>query len=374
MKNTILLAFSFILVLSSSLLGQDKVFTTEDGIRYRVETVLDNLEIPWSIAFDGDGNMYFTERPGRLQLLKKGEKKPLLIASIKEVRHRGEGGLMGLALHPNFKINGFLYVSYTFDFRRGQSNKVVRFRLENGTLNDQKEILQYLPGSSVHNGCRLRFGPDGKLYITTGDAAERSIAQDLGSLGGKILRVNDDGSIPGDNPNPQSPVYAFGFRNPQGIDWHPVSRVLFETEHGPSGFDGPGGGDEVNIVEAGKNYGWPIIHHRETRSGMESPFLEYTPAIAPASGVFYKGTVFPGFNTNYFFGGLRGQRIQRLVVTEQPPHRLIQQEAMLQGVFRRIREVTTGPDGYIYFSTSNRDGRATPFENDDRILRIVPAQ
>lgn len=372
--NRAFLTFSPLLLLLSTLYPQEKIHSTSDGVRYRVETVLEGLQIPWSIAFDAEGNMYFTERPGRVQFLRKGGVKPTLLATLTEVRHRGEGGLMGLALHPDFQDNGLIYVSYTFDYRRGQSNKVVRFRIREGKLVEEKEIVGYLPGSSVHNGCRLRFGPDRKLYITTGDAAERSIAQDLGSLGGKILRLNDDGSIPNDNPDPRSAVYAFGFRNPQGIDWHPVSGRLFETEHGPSGFDGPGGGDEVNIVEPGKNYGWPIIHHLETRSGMESPFLEYTPAVAPASGIFYRGEAFPGFRNNYFFGGLRGQRIQRIVVTERAPHRLVKQEALLQDEFRRIREVAVGPDGFLYFSTSNRDGRAAPFEHDDRILRIVPAR
>ncbi len=374
MQKTIIVFLLHVITTPIIVLCQEKIFTSEDGIRYRVETVLENLEIPWSIVFDQEGNMYFTERPGRLQVLKKGEKKPVLIASIAEVRHRGEGGLMGLALHPDFKNNGFLYLSYTFDFKRGQSNKVVRFRLEKWELTDQRDILPNLPGSSVHNGCRIKFGPDRKLYCTAGDAAERSIAQDLGSLGGKILRLNDDGTIPGDNPDPKSPVFAFGLRNPQGIDWHPISGRLFETEHGPSGFDGPGGGDEVNIVEAGKNYGWPIIHHGQSRSGMESPFLEYTPAVAPASGAFYGGISFPGFKNNYFFGGLRGQRLQRIVVTERLPHTLVRQESMFQNEFRRIREVVTGPDGFIYFSTSNRDGRATPFPTDDRIFRIVPAK
>ncbi len=352
----------------------EKTYATSDGVRFRVEEVLRNLEIPWSIVFDNEGNMYFTERPGRLQVLRKGEKLPTLIARLEEVRHRGEGGLMGLALHPDFHKNGLLYLSYTFDFRRELANKVVRYRLSGGKLTERKEIVSHLPGSSVHNGCRIRFGPDGKLYVTTGDGADRDIAQDLGSLGGKILRLNDDGSIPSDNPKPKSSIYALGVRNPQGIDWHPKSGVLFQTEHGPSGFDGPGGGDEVNIIEAGKNYGWPIIHHQQRKSGLEAPFLEYTPAVAPGSGSFYRGAAFPAFQNNFFFGGLRGQRLQRVIVSDDTPHKLVSQEALLQGEFRRIREVAVGPDGYIYFSTSNRDGRATPFEADDRILRIVPAK
>ncbi len=359
---------------SSTGLPQEKTYTTSDGVKFRVETVLSNLEIPWSIVFDKAGNLYFTERPGRLQMLATGETKPVMISRIEEVRHRGEGGLMGLALHPGFESNGWLYLSYTFDGGSGLGNRIVRYRLRGRQLWERQIILSYLPGSSVHNGCRIKFGPDGKLYATTGDAAERSIAQDRSSLGGKIIRLNDDGSIPADNPDPKSAVYALGVRNPQGIDWHPLTGLLFETEHGPSGFDGPGGGDEVNIIDAGKNYGWPIIHHTDKRAGMESPLLEYTPAVAPASGMFYRGAAFVEFQNNFFFGGLRGQRIQRIVLDKTNPRKVIHEEALLLGEFRRIREVTEGPDGYIYFSTSNRDGRATPFGPDDRILRIVPAE
>lgn len=362
-------------ILSSFCLSQERIYSTTDGVKFRVETVVDSLEIPWSLVFDREGNLYFTERPGRLQVLKKETKTPILIATIDEARHRGEGGLMGLALHPKFPENKFIYLSYTYEYRRGVANKVVSYRLLDGRLTERKEIIAHLPGSLVHNGCRIKFGPDGKLYITTGDAADREIAQDLGSLGGKILRVNDDGIIPADNPDPGSPVYAFGFRNPQGIDWHPITKTLFETEHGPSGFEGfGGGGDEVNIVEKGRNYGWPIIHHREQKAGLESPLLEYTPAVAPGSGMFYRGAAFPQFKHNYFFGGLRGQRIQRIVVTGKAPHSVVREEALLGEEFRRIRDVVEGPDGFIYFSTSNRDGRASPFSNDDRILRIVPVR
>jgi glucose/arabinose dehydrogenase len=364
----------FFLVFLTSVGGaQEKTFSTSDGVRFRVETVLTNLEIPWSIVFDHDGNMFFTERPGRLSVLRKGAGAPTLIATISEVRHIGEGGLMGLALHPDFKTNRYLYLSYTFDTGSGVANGVFRYTLTGDwKLSSKSAIVPLLPGSRVHNGCRIRFGPDGKLYITTGDAAVREIAQDPNSLGGKTLRVNDDGTIPFDNPNPRSPIFAVGFRNAQGIDWHPEAGLQFQTEHGPSGFDGPGGGDEVNIVEAGKNYGWPVIHHRQTKPGYEAPLLEYTPAVAPGSGSFYRGDVFLKFKNNFFFGGLRGQRIQRIVLDPKNPRNVVSEEALLQEEFQRIRDVVPGPDGYLYFSTSNRDGRARPAPSDDRIMRIVP--
>ncbi|MGH9882396.1 MAG: PQQ-dependent sugar dehydrogenase, partial [Pyrinomonadaceae bacterium] len=211
------------------------------------------------------------------------------------------------------------------------------------------------------------------LYITTGDATERALAQRLDSLAGKTLRLNDDGTVPTDNPfvgqqNARAEIWSYGHRNAQGMDWQPGSDLMFQTEHGPSGFDGPGGGDEVNIVERGKNYGWPLIHHKETRPGLESPLLEYTPACAPASGMFYRGSGFPQFRGNFFFGCLRGQRIIRVVLDGR---RVVSQENLLEGKYGRIREVAEGPDGAIYFSTSNRDGRGSPASDDDRIIRLV---
>jgi glucose/arabinose dehydrogenase len=237
-------------------------------------------------------------------------------------------------------------------------------------------IIENIPAAQFHAGCRLRFGPDGKLYITTGDATEPDTAQKLDSLGGKILRLNDDGTVPSDNPyvgqkDARPEIWTYGHRNPQGLDWQPGTNVLFETEHGPSGGDAPGGGDEVNIIEKGKNYGWPVIHHRDARAGLESPLLEYTPAVAPASGMFYRGSGFPQFRGNFFFGNLRGQTIIRVVLDGR---RVVSQERMLERQYGRIRDVAEGPDGAIYFSTSNRDGRGSPTDDDDRILRLVPVK
>src|SRR6185369_13754609 len=269
--------------------------------------------------------------------------------------------------------NHFLYLSYAYA-ASGQQVRVVRFRETPGGLVDRKVIIENIPAAQFHAGCRLRFGPDGKLYITTGDATQRELAQQLNSLAGKILRVNDDGSVPNDNPfvgqaGARPEVWSYGHRNPQGLDFQPESNLIFETEHGPSGFDGPDGGDEVNIVEKGKNYGWPIIHHTATHAGMEAPLLEYTPACAPGSGMFYRGSAFPQFRGNYFFGCLKGVRIIRVVLDGR---RVVTQENLLEGKYGRIREVSEGPDGYLYFTTSNRDDRGHPATDDDRIIRLVP--
>ncbi|MBM2841286.1 MAG: hypothetical protein HW412_1814, partial [Bacteroidetes bacterium] len=290
---------------------ESSTYTTTDGVKFKVETVVTNLDVPWSLAFQGE-DLYFTERRGKLWVLRKGQTKPVLVADVDDVEADGEGGLMGLAFHPEFKKNNFFYLSYSYKESGRTMNKVVRFRLLQNTIQRSRTIVDGLPGSGIHNGCRIRFGPDGKLYITTGDAARREIAQDLSSLGGKVLRVNDDGSIPSDNPFRKSPVFSLGHRNGQGLDWHPTMHLLFEAEHGPSGFDGPGGGDEINLVEAGKNYGWPRVHHKETAEGMASPLAEFTPAVAPSGASFCTGRNIPAFKNNFFVAALRGKRLLRV--------------------------------------------------------------
>ena len=346
----------------------------QSGIRFKVEKVAGGLEVPWSIVWAPDGRMIFTERPGRVRVIEKGTLRPQPLFVVADVEESGESGLMSVALHPQFSSNRFLYLSYAYS-TGGTRVRVVRYREAPEGLVDRKVIIENIPAAQFHAGCRIRFGPDGKLYITTGDATERNLAQKLDSLAGKTLRMNDDGTIPQDNPfagqqNARPEIWSVGHRNAQGLDFQPESNLMFQTEHGPSGFDGPQGGDEVNIVEKGKNYGWPTIHHNESRSGLESPLLEYTPACAPASGTFYRGSVFPKFKGNFFLGCLRGQMLIRVALDGR---RVLGQEGIVNN-YGRIREVAEGPDGYLYFSTSNRDGRGKPAEDDDRILRLVPMQ
>jgi glucose/arabinose dehydrogenase len=340
---------------------------------FKVETVISNVEVVWSIVWAPDGRMFFTERPGRIRVYENGKLRPEPVLVVQDVESRGEAGLMSLALHPQFASNRMLYLAYAYN-SNGLKVRVVSYRESPTGLSDQKVIIENIPAARAHAGCRLRFGPDGKLYITTGDATNREFAQQLNSLAGKILRLNDDGTVPKDNPfvgrsDARPEIWAYGSRNAQGIDFQPGTNLLWETEHGPTGFDGPGGGDEVNIIERGKNYGWPVVHHREEKQGMESPILEYTPACAPGSGAFYRGSAFPQFKNNFFFGCLRGERIIRVVTNGR---QAVSQEDLLKGTYGRIRDVAEGPDGYIYFSTSNRDGRGKPANDDDRILRLVP--
>jgi len=323
--------------------------------------------------------MFFTERPGRVRVIEKGKLLAAPLFTVSDVELSGESGLMGMTLHPKFADNHFLYLAYAYQAGGKQNVKVVRYRETGETLTDAKTLVELIPAARYHAGTRLGFGPDSKLYITTGDATNQSQGQELNTLGGKTLRLNDDGTIPDDNPfvnqkGARPEIWTYGHRNAQGMDWQPESGLMFQTEHGPSLIDGVSlfkrsGGDEVNIVERGKNYGWAKISHKTKRAGMETAVLEYSPAIAPASGMFYRGNLFPEFKNNFFFGALKGEAIIRLVLDGR---RIVGQEKMFVKTYGRIREIAEAPDGSIYFSTSNRDGRGDPTKEDDRILRIVP--
>lgn len=339
-----------------------------------MEEVVRGLYVPWSIVFTSEKRMLVTERSGAIRVIENGilQEKPL--KTIPQLSTRSEEGLMGMTLDPAYEKNKYLYISYAYPAQNGLSVKVVRF-IDNGdSLSGETTIIDTIPAAQNHAGTRLRFGPDGKLYITTGDASERAIAQDLNSLGGKTLRINPDGSIPSDNPFPNSPVWSYGHRNAQGLDWHPVTKELYATEHGPSLFDGPAGGDEINRITKGGNYGWPLVSHENTYEGTVAPLVLYTPAVAPASGMFYRSSVIPQFTNNFFFGGLRGQGVYRIVFNSDNPDNVLINEKMKEVTVGRVRDIAEGPEGFIYFSTSNRDGRGEEFEGDDKIYRIKPAR
>lgn len=380
MKSIILSLLMTVAAVYSTACGQSPSGVTDNFIastksgdaKFRVETVASGLEVPWGFAFLPNGDLLFTERPGRVRLIAGGKLRTEPVFKVADVEPTGESGLMDISLHPEFAKNGFVYIAYAYR-NDGKHVKVVRFKYANGTFTDPKNIVENIPGAPNHAGTRARFGPDGKLYVTTGDATDWELAQKKDSLAGKTLRLNDDGSIPPDNPfvadkSYRPEIWTIGHRNAQGLAWT-KDGTMFQNEHGPSGFEGRGGGaDEVNLVEKGKNYGWPEIYRDMKKDGMESPLVEYSPACAPGGLAIYYGDKFPAFNGNLFVTCLRGRRIVRITMNGRV---VAAQENLLEGKFGRIREIASGPDGNIYFSTSNRDGRGDAASNDDKIMRLV---
>lgn len=347
--------------------------TTDQFVSLRLESFVQNLDVPWSMVFTSPERILVTERPGRVRVVENGRllEEPLRVFT--EASNRSEEGLMGMTLDPDYTSNRFVYLCLAYRTAEGQIfDKVIRVKDGGGGLIDDQVIIDRIPAAANHAGCRLRFGPDEKLYISTGDASDKSLPQDLTLLAGKILRLNADGSIPVDNPFVGSPVYSYGHRNGQGFDWHPVSGVLIATEHGPSGNDGPGGGDEVNLIREGQNYGWPEVSHQRSRAGMVDPLIVFTPAIAPASGMFYRSEVIPQLKNTFLFGMLRGEGIMQVIFTEDGQVDSYQKLAEI-GV-GRVRDVVEGPDGYLYFTTSNQDGRGRARSGDDQIFRLVRAE
>jgi len=330
----------------------------------RIEVVASQLQVPWAIDFADDGRIFFTERVGRVRVIDSGMliDEPVFSTEAAKI---GEAGMLGLALDPNFSVNHFLYIYYTYVEDGDLWNRVARLKEESNKASDLTVLIDRIPAAGIHDGGRIKFGPDEKLYITTGEAANSDLSQDLSSLAGKILRINPDGSIPDDNPFPNSPVYSYGHRNPQGLAWHPATNELYSTEHGPTG------NDEINIIKAGGNYGWPI------EQCSESKFEEYIDAIvcyqvtvAPSGATFYSSDKLP-YKNNLFFATLRGEHVEQVIFDDAG--NVISQKNFLEG-FGRIRDVVEGPDGYLYITTSNRDGRGLPALDDDKILRITKAR
>jgi len=335
-----------------------------------IETFVKNLVSPWAIEQAPDGRFFVTERGGRIRIIKGGQLQsdPWITLPVTEL---GESGLLGLALDPRFNENHFVYVAFTFRDGLRLVNRLVRLREDaNGKGVLDKTLIDNIPANLIHDGGRVKFGPDGKLYWTMGETNDRPRSQDLNSLNGKILRLNADGSISTDNPFPNSYVYSYGHRNPQGLAWQPGTNRLYETEHGPSGIAPDCCRDEVNLIEPGKNYGWPAITGDQTRDGMLSPILQSGNDVtwAPSGATFVTRGPWTG---SLLFTGLRGLALYRVTIDKTDPRKVASFERLFQNQYGRLRDVYEASDGTLYILTSNRDGRGSPSAEDDRVLKLT---
>jgi glucose/arabinose dehydrogenase len=321
------------------------------------EIVAQDLSIPWEIVFLPDKSLLVTERPGQLLHISGNTHTPIQVSGV---QHRGEGGLLGLALHPRYPENHFIYLYLTTQQDGGLTNRVERYVFDEKTnsLSQKKIILENIPGAANHDGGRIAFGPDKLLYITTGDAQQEQQAQDTNSLAGKILRLTDEGTVPADNPF-NNPVYSYGHRNPQGLAWDSQGR-LWSTEHGPSGAGS--GFDEVNLIEKGANYGWPTIQGEQQRPGMRSPVVQSgaDDTWAPAGMTI--------IGDRLYFTGLRGEAIYEATINDAALTNLTTHN---KGEFGRLRVIQLGPDNAIYLATSNTDGRGSVNPGDDKIVKLL---
>lgn len=330
---------------------------------YKIEVIAENLYVPWAIALGEQGNLYFTERSGSIRVIKDGklQKQPLINFSPPFVS-QGEGGLLGIALDPNFSKNHYMYVMHSYEEGGQIYNRIVRLIENNDRASIDRVLLDRIPGGRIHNGGRIKIGPDQKLYITSGDAGNSALAQDISSTAGKILRIELDGSIPNDNPIRNSPVYSLGHRNPQGLAWN-SENILYESEHGQFAHD------EINIIKPGANYGWPIVQGNEesTKIIVEKPLVQSgEDTWAPSGITFVNNGPWKG---RLLVSTLRGQQLLNISLNSEGTT-VNSIESWLKNEYGRLREVIEGNNGELYITTSNRDGRGSPVATDDRIIKL----
>ena len=338
---------------------------------FRIDTIAKGLDVPWGMAFLPDGDMLVTERSGQLFRFSGGKLKAI-ISGVPEVMAQGQGGLMDIILHPKYKENGWIYISYSKKAPdgKGSNTAIIRAKIKNNQLVDQQEIFKAMPNPTTahHFGCRMVFDDKGYLFFSVGERGNKENAQTLTNHCGKIHRIYDDGRIPDDNPFVKTPgamptIYSYGHRNPQGIDIHPVSRRIYNNEHGPRG------GDEINLVGKGNNYGWPVITFginydgtiitKETsKEGMEQPVFQWTPSIGPSSMKFVVGDRYPGWKGDILSGSLSFKYLERVHLEGG---KVTEQEKLLENA-GRVRHVAISPDGYIYVAV----------ESPGMVVKLVP--
>lgn len=336
---------------------------------HRIEVLAEGLKVPWELRFLPDGRQIFTERIGRVRIVEDGKllEEPALTLPAAQ---GNKMGLLGLALAPDFGKSGHLFLAW--DKQTGERRfelRMERYRLDGNKLVEPKVIVEGIAANQNHTGCRLEFGLDGKLYMSTGDADQAEGSQALGQLHGKILRFNADGTVPEDNPftgkeGARPEIWSYGHRNPQGLAFQPGTGRLYESEHGPLH------GDEVNLIEKGANYGWPVISHRREAEGMRTPLIEVTPAVGPGRLLFYQGTAFPELRGTLLLCCLRGSAVFRISLGGDglPTHI----ERLWHQKWGRIRFINEAPDGSLWLGTSMQDPpEGKPTEGDDRLIRIA---
>lgn len=342
-----------------------------EELTFYVQTVAEDLGVPWGMAFLPDGHVLISQRDGTLHLVREGEVLDTDVANVPEVWDRGQGGLLDLTLHPDYENNGWIYISYSKPGDGGANTAIIRAQLNTETpaLEDIEELYVGSPfsGRGQHFGGRMAFDPDGYLYFSIGDRGEMDTAQDLTKSNGSVFRLHDDGRIPEDNPfvgrEGMDEIFTYGLRNIQGMDVHPETGEIWTNEHGPRG------GDEINVHEAGANYGWPVISYginydgsiltEETeREGMEQPITYWDPSIAPSGMAFVTSERYPGWKGDILNGALSFQLISRVVVDG---YDFQKEERILEGI-GRIRDIEEAPDGFIYFTN----------ESNGTLNRIVP--
>jgi glucose/arabinose dehydrogenase len=349
-----------------------KLVHHSDEHSFRVDTVVTGLEHPWGMAFLPNGDLLVTERSGRLRVVRAGRLDPQPIAGVPNVFASGQGGLLDVALHPAFATNQLVYLSYSKPGPAGATTAVVRGRLDGNRLVAVQEIIEAKAWQQggAHFGSRLAFDRDGFLYITIGERGQKQLAQDLTDHTGTTLRLHDDGRVPRDNPfvgrpNVQPEIFTYGNRSPQGLTVHPITDELWQTEHGPRG------GDELNLLRSGANYGWPVITYGidydgkkisdiQEKEGMEQPLHYWKPSIGTAGIAIYNGDKFPRWRGDVFVGGMVGEQLARLRFNGTTR---VAREVLLEG-YARIRDVRSAPDGYLYLLID---------QDDAPIVRLVPA-
>ena len=365
MKSNLYLTFAVLVISFSSCISQENppLIETPEQTKYGTETIVDGIEVPWGMTFLSEKELLVTEKKGVLYRVSNGNKTE--VGGLPEVYKRGQGGLLDVAVHPDFKSNNLIYMTLSSHIEgdKGGNTALYQAKLNANTLEDVKLLYKATPNTTKgqHWGSRIVFDDDGHLFFSVGDRGNRDVnPQDLKRDGGKIYRLNLDGSIPSDNPfintdGAKKAVFSYGHRNPQGMTVHPKTGEIWENEHGPKG------GDEINIIQKGKNYGWPVITYginysgtpitdERSRPGMEQPFYYWVPSIAPSGMAFSSSRVYKKWKGDLFVGSLKFKYLEHLVIKKG---KVVKREKILNGI-GRIRNVKEGPDGYLYIGVAGK--------------------